>query len=232
MASLPHELLAMVFDECADDPSALHSCILVNRDWCAVALQRLWAKPFTLLFPNPRRRTSRSVNLIITFIECFTDIKAFENTMRLCKKYSKKFPFDYSLYLKEICCKEIFALTRRSTRFDSDDVRVKIIRLAIKYCPNLKTLSLKGFITYQGQLLISIKSLPRLQTLALHSSLSSTTFNTLSRVAKNLKSISFEIDGNQEYNLEQELHHGLQKLIQSQHRLKTITIKYVTAKMG
>src|SRR6185369_11908533 len=155
MASLPFELLAMVFDEYADNRSMLHSCILVNRNWCAVALQYLWAKPFTLLYSSPR--TSRLVdNLITAFIECFTDADSLKNALRLRKKYSKKLPLDYSFYLKEIRFSEILSLTKNSTIFDSDDVRIKITRLAIKYCPNLKTLSLKHFNTYQGQLLVSI----------------------------------------------------------------------------
>jgi len=166
-------------------------------------------------------------NLITAFIECFTDVDSLKNALRLRKKYSKKLPLDYSFYLKEIRFSEILSLTK-NTIFDSDDLRIKITRLAIKYCPNLKTLSLKRFNTYQGQLLVSIKNLPHLQTLELHSRLNNSTFNTLSRVVKNLKSISLDF---KEYNFEQVLHPSLQKLVQSQRQLKTITIKNVTAKM-
>src|SRR6185369_209845 len=95
---LPCELLTMIFDECADYPSTLHSCILVNRRWCAIALQHLWARPFTSLNSSPRiwLKFCQSVeNLMTTFIECFTDVDSLENSAQLCKKYNKKFPVDY-----------------------------------------------------------------------------------------------------------------------------------------
>ena len=97
MASLPCELLAIIFAEHANDSSTLHSCTLVNRNWCVVALQYLWAKPFTLLSSNPRRGPSQSDNLITTFVECFTDVDVLVTALRIRKKYRKKFPFDYSL---------------------------------------------------------------------------------------------------------------------------------------
>ncbi|CAG8662258.1 7548_t:CDS:1, partial [Paraglomus occultum] len=93
MASLLlSELLAMIFDDFADDLNTLHSCILVNKNWCAAALPVLWARPFTLLrqlldrilvdflagdgplFRKEDRFGRFAGNLITTFIECFTDV--------------------------------------------------------------------------------------------------------------------------------------------------------------
>ena len=150
--------LRIILDEYADNLSTLHACILVNRNWCMVAFQYLWAKPFTLLYSSPKRTIRRSTNLIAIFNECFTDVDALENTSRVQKECSKKFPFDYRLYLKEIHLKEIHTLTRR-TRFSWYDVPARITRLAIKYCPNLKTLSFTTHIRYpltQSRFLISI----------------------------------------------------------------------------
>jgi len=150
------------------------------------------------------------------------------------KECSKKFPFDYRLYLKEIHLKEIHTLTRR-TRFSWYDVPARITRLAIKYCPNLKTLSLTGqvfFLVDPSLFLVSIKSLPCLQNLSWYLELDDSIFSTLSEAAHNLKSISVEVSGVRAYNFEQELHNGLQKLIQSQHQLKAFTIKKVRTKMS
>src|SRR6185312_867610 len=115
MDSLPSELLEIIFDEHADDSSTIYSCVLVNRKWCAIALQYLWAKPFTSLLSSPKRNSSRLVeNLLATFIECFTEVYILKDTAQLCKKHIKKFPFDYSLYLKEIRFFEIQNLAQQS----------------------------------------------------------------------------------------------------------------------
>ena len=70
-------------------------------------------------------------------------------------------------------------------------------------------------------------SLPFLQNLSLSGSLpfklKNSIFDTLSRTAHNLESIS--VEGPDGYYFEQ----GLQKLIQSQHQLKTITVIIIGA---
>jgi len=231
MTSLPYELLAMIFDEHANDLFTLHSCILVNRTWCMAALQLLWAKPFTLLYSSPSRRNNRLVeNLLATFTECFTDVDALNNASRLRKKYSKKFPLDYSLYLKEIHPGDIYSLAAQTNKHYC--VR-KIARLAIKYCPNVETLSLTSpnILIDQNQFLVSIKSLPRLQNLSLYFHSAGNIFNILSKVAHNLKSISVKVCWDGVYTFEKRSPYGLQKLIQSQHQLKTFTIQTVTVKM-
>ena len=79
------------------------------------------------------------------------------------------------------------------------------------------------------------KKLPHLQTLELYSCENSSILSTLSRAAHNLESILLGDYNRTKHNFEQELHHnnhGLQKLIQSQHQLKTITINNVVTEMG
>ena len=173
MASfLPHEILRIIFDEYADDPFMLHSCILVNRSWCIVALPYLWAKPFTLL--HSIRKAGGNIqsisieNLIATFIECFTDIDSVQNSLALCKKHNKEFPFDYSLYLKEIHFKEIHALGTLGWCTGFNSINVQFTHLAVVYCPNLTTLSLT--FNFPHQVAFSIKqkwTLPYLQNLSL-----------------------------------------------------------------
>ncbi|CAG8653487.1 5080_t:CDS:1 [Paraglomus occultum] len=238
MAFLSHELLAMIFEEHADDLSTLHSCMLVNRNWCVVALQYLWAKPFTLLLSSGRRTIDGpSKNLMITFIRCFTDTDI--NSLmeaRLCKRYSKRFPFDYSLYLKEIRFKEIEILTRQCTGYNSFHLyymRVGITRLAMKYCPNLNTLSLRtensAYID-QSRFLLSINNLSRVQNLSWYLDLDDNIFSALSRAARNLKSISVKCRRSCYFKLGSR-NHGLQKLVRSQRQLKTFTLKHVTVSM-
>jgi len=223
--------------------------------------QFLWAKPFTLLsqlvddhftrFVNGRLETSPSYgklvdNLITMFIEYFTDIDSLENSSsQLCKKYSKKFPFDYSLYLKEIHFKEIQDLTAEHFRFKSAITQFRIVRLASGYCPNLKTLSFVISMYQSVDFCINIDekwTLPCLRNLSLSIDLNDRILSTLSRTAHNLESISLEyclfvtgyswLENYYQFAEQEPYHHELQKLIQSQRQLKTIAMKFVVIKMS
>src|SRR6185312_9883545 len=238
-SSLPYELLTIIFYEYADDLSTLHSCILVNRSWCMVGLQYLWAKPFTLLLSSQKERFYQSAeNLVTTFIECFTDVDSLENALQLCKKNSKKFPFDYTLYLKEIYFEEIQALIIWCSKFNLTKMSVSITCLAVAHCPNLTTLSLSIYSLYLVPFSINEGwTLPHLQNLSLPLHFDNSISSTLSRIVHNLESISVEDLGYAFFNFAKQEpfalpHPGLQKLIQSQHQLKTITMKHVTIKMS
>ncbi|CAG8552906.1 4859_t:CDS:1 [Paraglomus occultum] len=230
--SLPKELFKIIFDEHEDDLFTLHSCILVNRNWCIVALQYLWARPFTLLLSSQKAGHVQSIeNLITTFIECFTDVDSLTHSPQLRKKNNKKFPLDYSFYLEEFRFKEIQVLGWY-TKFNSTDIQAMIAHLAVAYCPNLTTLSLTSHSPYRADFHIDEKwTLPCLQNLSLSLILDNSVFSTLSRAAHNLKSLSVKGPGG--YNFaEQVPHYGLQNLIQSQHQLKTITVKIVITNMS
>jgi len=114
-------------------------------------------------------------------------------------------------------------------------MRDRIILLAIAYCPNLSTLSLtlNSYLMGKSQPLVFINSIPNLQHLILYLNVENNMVNTLSVAAQNLKSISVKVckSAKYKYNLEQESHRGLQKLIQSQHQLKTITMANVITRM-
>jgi len=232
MASLPYELLAKILDEHANDLFTLHSCILVNRLWCTMALQHLWAKPFALLCSSPSRRHNQLVeNLLTTFTECFTDADTLKSASPLHKKHSKKLPFDYSLYVKEICPGDIYSLAGQTSK---QYCARKIVRLAIKYCANIETLSLASpnIIIDQIQFLVSIESLPRLRNVSLYYHSTDRIFNILSEVAHNLVSISVGTCWSGINTFDKKPTHGLQKLIQSQHQLKAFTIQNFKVKMG
>ena len=232
MASLPVELLTAIFDEYANNLSVLHACTLVNRNWCAVALQDLWAKPFTLLLSSQEEQSSmnRVDNLITTFLECFSDVNSHEKL--LCKKYSKKFPLDYSLYLKKIDFSEILKLTSESGICNNDSARLKIIYLAINHCPNLERLSLTELPYDQSQFLDSVESLPNLRILRLDLNLDAKIFSTFAKIAHNLKIISVGVQKKEmEFKLHDDHNHELQTLIQSQHQLKAFAMKNIIVKM-
>src|SRR2546421_12877126 len=42
MAELNVDILILVFNELIDDKHSLHSCLLVNREWCRLVVPILW----------------------------------------------------------------------------------------------------------------------------------------------------------------------------------------------
>src|SRR5438128_4227723 len=91
-ATLPYELLEMILEEGRNDRATLRSCILINKNWCSMAIQYLWAKPFTLLLSRTiiGYHSPRAANLMTTFIECFTDAEVVEReSCYLERKYNK-----------------------------------------------------------------------------------------------------------------------------------------------
>ncbi|CAG8773357.1 6989_t:CDS:1, partial [Dentiscutata heterogama] len=58
------------------DKSSLHSCLLVNRLWCQIAVRFLWCHPFRLLYScknspckcSNEKRQSQAKNLIETYM--------------------------------------------------------------------------------------------------------------------------------------------------------------------
>ncbi|CAG8717028.1 5265_t:CDS:1, partial [Acaulospora morrowiae] len=65
-ACLPADCLYDIFNLLKDDIKSLHSCILVNRLWCEIAIPYLWAHPFTQSTPPP-------ASLVNTFIASLSD---------------------------------------------------------------------------------------------------------------------------------------------------------------
>ena len=154
------------------------------------------------------------------------------------QKNSKKFPFDYSLYLKEIYFEEIQALIIWCSKFNLTKMSVSITCLAVAHCPNLTTLSLSIYSLYLVPFSINEGwTLPHLQNLSLPLHFDNSISSTLSRIVHNLESISVEDLGYAFFNFaKQELlalpHPGLQKLIQSPHQLKAIIVMGIITKMS
>src|SRR6185436_8554494 len=150
--SLPFELLTMILEEYINDKTTLHTCILVNRNWCSVAIQYLWANPFTLLCKNRMSygipKTRQAEKLMTIFIECFTDASEILDELGcLDKRINKRLPFNYDDYLKELDYKDIkkvvedwlSGITVPESKIEMTTVRV--FSLAIQHCRRLQTLN-------------------------------------------------------------------------------------------
>ncbi|CAG8592441.1 10074_t:CDS:2 [Paraglomus occultum] len=244
--TLPYEVLRAVLDVYADDGATLHSCILINKNWFAIAIQYLWAKPFNLMCKNARSykksdRSKRAANLLQSFVECITTFDAvFEKMCLHNKESNKKSPLDYSEYVKELnwtdVCSVVWSLSRLDTAVNSihadKDSRVecitaKIIAMAVQYCTELQFLSLEprelSTHNYLQSCFASIKSLPRLRHFSWGSSMSETdALCQLATIAQNLESVTINhCHQNVEFISE-----NIALLVRSQHRLKSFTVKH------
>ena len=73
LGDLP-ELMNEIIQHFQNDHETLHSCILVNRLWCRLAIPLLWEDPFSMKFP-------KSYHFIEIYLHNFNDddkIKLFE----------------------------------------------------------------------------------------------------------------------------------------------------------
>ncbi|CAG8517779.1 10967_t:CDS:2 [Paraglomus occultum] len=255
-ANLPPEILSMILNACAYDKETLHACILTNRIWHIVAIRHLWARPFTLLYNKrecyikSRLCKRKAESLLTTFIRSITDVKEIKKDVSvLTKKYEKKPPFNYNVYLKEIHFYEVWSLVRdwctpyggdyeslSLTMRNSGKLAVKIVCLAILYCQHLRTFTLeapKRLSYYQqiSEILMSVKSLPHLRICAFKLSgvANDKMLELFSRFSHNLESLSVDF---QDRFLEKSAKTSLQKLIQTQRYLKTVHVKRLSTTMA
>ncbi|CAB4381162.1 uncharacterized protein OCT59_014348 [Rhizophagus irregularis] len=82
-----------------EDPGALYSCILVNRNWCRITIPILWSDPFN----NIKRKNPNNANLSIrTYISCLEDSgkSTLINEFITIPNSWEEPLFDYPKYLK------------------------------------------------------------------------------------------------------------------------------------
>ncbi|CAG8688920.1 27396_t:CDS:2 [Gigaspora margarita] len=158
----PSEILHEIFKHFENEPDYLHSCILVNRAWCANAIQLLWNKPFHLLL---NKNLDSSHHLISTYLSCLNsderhslDLLVFPPPSSLSTSFSfitsKNYSpptFSYPSFLRHLAH---FPLTTSVQEWcfinnlntsDNNPIMQKIIhalfKLFAKYSPNLESIS-------------------------------------------------------------------------------------------
>ncbi|RIA90314.1 hypothetical protein C1645_770211, partial [Glomus cerebriforme] len=70
MIHLPELCLEQVFRELDNDVETLHSCILVNRLWFALAISELWKNPFDTIQSGNQKNQKRHRSLVDVYISC------------------------------------------------------------------------------------------------------------------------------------------------------------------
>jgi hypothetical protein len=96
------EIMSEIIQYFQNDFSTLHSCILVNRLWCRLAIPLLWEDPFSLRYPKNYR-----------YIEVFLhnlndDDKTQLNELGISNDlFSSNILFNYSSFIKHLNTREI-----------------------------------------------------------------------------------------------------------------------------
>ncbi|GBC03131.1 hypothetical protein RclHR1_00050039 [Rhizophagus clarus] len=102
---LPELCLRTIFEELKNDFISLHSCILVNRNWCTLALPKLWKNPFDdINNSNINGIMEANIPLLNTYTSCLSE--DIRNNLGL--KSNIQYPlFNYGIYLQYIHFKSI-----------------------------------------------------------------------------------------------------------------------------
>lgn len=101
---LPELCLRMIFEELKNDFISLHSCILVNKNWCTLALPKLWKNPFDdINNSNINGIMEANIPLLNTYTSCLSE--DIRNNLGL--KSDIQPLFDYGIYLQYIHLKPI-----------------------------------------------------------------------------------------------------------------------------
>jgi len=250
-SALPAELLTMILSEHINDCSTLHSCILVNKSWFSIAIQYLWADPFSLFCDNSHMmemfkyiaRDEKAKILLTSFIECFMSMEEFlKNPAYLTKKHCKHPVFDYSNYLRELDSSSITRVVGNCLfildshhRQERERISGRIFLLATQYCQHWHTFSFRAtrpLIMTRLSKQLAKKDLSQLKKLTLDTHKpSKMVFDSLAKVAHNIKSLSIDTGRGSTYTFQTEPKDSLQNLIESQCRLRNITIGSIHSDM-
>ncbi|CAG8455488.1 9196_t:CDS:2 [Scutellospora calospora] len=96
---LPADCLGKIFTYLDEDSNTLHSCILVNTQWCESAVVILWSQPFRFLHAFRDKKTclpwtERAASLLGIYMSCLQD-------QETCSRQPYKLPiFNYIQFLK------------------------------------------------------------------------------------------------------------------------------------
>ncbi|CAG8437690.1 9047_t:CDS:2 [Rhizophagus irregularis] len=135
---LPELCLRIIFEELKNDFISLHSCILVNKNWCTLALPKLWKNPFDdINNSNINGIMEANIPLLNTYTSCLSeDIK---NNLAFQKLESILISATYVNFeiMEILCCQakdclRVLKLPAGTTDFP------KLENICVNFCPNIK----------------------------------------------------------------------------------------------
>ncbi|RIA99332.1 hypothetical protein C1645_811569 [Glomus cerebriforme] len=232
---LPADCLNEIFEYLEEDKITIHSCLLVNRLWCEVAVRILWRNVWS--FVNHRSyRTNVPLKIISILIACLPDESKnllYKNGILVETPTRKPLLFNYASFCKILSIHEIDQIIQhvikkqqsiiisRSLNYSKYLISQEILKMFINEISSLKSLNYdSGYLknvmfTYLPKAKDCLKDLSDLKC---SSDIYSEFFYQLSQICHNIQSLTIEF-GNFISN-------GLSDLISLQNNLKHVTLMY------
>jgi len=115
MPYLVEDCLRIIIIELQDDPSSLHSCILVNRLWCQTAIEVFWRNLWEFriivgLTGDTYRFWGAVFKTLTSFLPNSSKELWISNEIKVSLYSPKVQMFDYPVYLKSLECVAISAM--------------------------------------------------------------------------------------------------------------------------
>jgi hypothetical protein len=224
---LPTECLNEILEYFEEDELTLHSCLLVNRLWCKIAVRILWRNIFDFIrsYQNSSLRV-KSSKILSTLIACLPNESKellYENGISISTPTSNPPLFNYAEFCKVLSINKIILITNNAlnVRKDSNLVANEIIKMLTDKISSLKKFTYNDYYYYYSNT-ISIPYIPGakdLSELCCSSNLPSGFFYQLSQICHNLQSISISFD-----DVTSNVPNELKELISSQNNLKNLTL--------
>jgi hypothetical protein len=224
---LPTECLDEIFKYLKEDRLTLHSCLLVNRHWCTIAVRILWRNGLDFKCSHYQRPFRESSSILSTLIACLPNeskVLLHKNQISIPTPTSNLPLFNYPEFCNILSINDITIIVHNNIK---GRVRKSLVANEIIKMFTNQT-SLKKF-TYcydddDDNLNLNI-SFPYvsgardLLELCCSSNLSSEFFYQLSQTCHNLQSISILFDNDVSNELNE-----LKELISLQNNLKNLTL--------
>jgi hypothetical protein len=240
---LPVDCLIEILEYLEDDISTLHSCILVNRLWCFLAIRILWRRPFEHVYPDKFGSLT-----IRTYISCLSDEEKQILLNNDVEIPNLKQPFlDYPRYLQHFDCDNFIS----SVHAWLDDVMIdipdeEVIQLTARLIGSMICRRSLGFkdlrylrkapdnlilvevLSYTG----AVEAFSKLQRFEFRSSHYAdenftrawlNLFSTISRSTRNLQHVTIYLNKKNRETY-QELDHSIIDLLRSQRNLQSISL--------
>ncbi|CAG8691607.1 15734_t:CDS:2, partial [Acaulospora colombiana] len=238
-ARLPADCLYDIFNLLKDDIKSLHSCILVNRLWCEIAIPYLWAHPFAQSTPPP-------ASLINIFIACLSDAdrhELIENGIRIPSQYRKAPTFNYASFIPNLSMERLYTTVLCWTQQRTNEINELALLVYCALCrlffgkrSNIQSLSLdrpskkRGSLTVPRDLGVDL-CLRDVRTLSIRYTTDTFIFDALHRQSENIEDLSVTKSSDPDLQNFDDSNY-LSSLIFSQHNLRKFSLSCYDAVNG
>jgi hypothetical protein len=240
------DCLNEIFEYLEDDKITLHSCLLVNRLYCEIAVRILWKNIWNFKYSikyKPYYRTHVPLAIISTLIACLPNEskELLNNNGIFIINSTKKSPlFNYPSFCKVLSIHGIDQMiqyilenkqliTTKSLKYNKYLLSQEILKMFMNQISSLKSLDYYSGYSKKVQSIMFINlpesrnCLSNLLELNCSSDIYSEFFYQISQICQNIQSLNIKF--------ENFISDGLTDLISIQNNLKSVTLRYYDNKV-